>query len=238
VCWPQARQPERIKQVLDLVYFRKEMVDADLVASIRGPAQDPQASEVFYLVQQTQQPIVYLESLFSQLKVRLPGSRRAGGSCAGPLSDQMGRDWRAASPVERHITRVSSHRCGDGGCPPMRLSVTHAHQGDPPACDDLRTCLHSVALWCSCAARQPSLLHVRCARPCCRCCWGCVARAAPSGPPHAPKQIHKCISSATHCSHLHSITVSGAEHCTPAPPVLNTTACSHPSAGGRSLICR
>ncbi|KAI8464557.1 MAG: Alpha/Beta hydrolase protein [Monoraphidium minutum] len=46
----RARQPERIKEVLGMVYSNDASIDDDLVESIRVPATDPNASEVFYRI--------------------------------------------------------------------------------------------------------------------------------------------------------------------------------------------
>ncbi|GBF90099.1 metal-nicotianamine transporter [Raphidocelis subcapitata] len=47
----RARQPERIKEVLSMVYTNSQSsIDDDLVESIRVPATDPNAAEVFYRI--------------------------------------------------------------------------------------------------------------------------------------------------------------------------------------------
>lgn len=45
----RARQPERIKEVLAMVYADKTNLDDDLVESIAKPAEDPAAAETFFL---------------------------------------------------------------------------------------------------------------------------------------------------------------------------------------------
>ncbi|PNG99731.1 hypothetical protein TSOC_014486 [Tetrabaena socialis] len=67
----RTKQPERIREVLNMVYVDKQSVDADLVASIENPANDPAAPEVFYLVSNTVGPTVYVDSLLAQLRVPL-----------------------------------------------------------------------------------------------------------------------------------------------------------------------
>jgi hypothetical protein len=42
----RAKQPERIKEVLEMVYSSNDTIDQDLVDSIVVPASDPKAAEV------------------------------------------------------------------------------------------------------------------------------------------------------------------------------------------------
>eukprot|EP00798_Chlamydomonas_sp_ICE-L_P014777 gene14777-20827_t len=73
-CWfgfIQAKQPGRIKQVLELVYFNKDVIDDDLVDSIILPTNDPQASEVFFRINNFKGPPVTVNTLLSKLKVPL-----------------------------------------------------------------------------------------------------------------------------------------------------------------------
>mmetsp|Transcript_28195 Transcript_28195/g.71897 ORF Transcript_28195/g.71897 Transcript_28195/m.71897 type:complete len:372 (-) Transcript_28195:235-1350(-) len=67
----RAKQPARIKEVLDLVYVSKDSVDGDLVDSIVRPALDPAASEVFYRINHRTQPPVTVNKLLAGLQVPL-----------------------------------------------------------------------------------------------------------------------------------------------------------------------
>ncbi|MEW5306452.1 MAG: hypothetical protein WDW36_008915 [Sanguina aurantia] len=71
VAFERAKQPQQIKEVLSLVYVNKGQLDADLVASIVNPALDPQASEVFFLVNNSTKPPVTVNTLLSKLRVPL-----------------------------------------------------------------------------------------------------------------------------------------------------------------------
>lgn len=68
------KQPSRIAQVLRQVYpVDQRNVDDELVESIRFPAQDPNASEVFYrvIVRNGSGPEVYVDDLLEALRVPL-----------------------------------------------------------------------------------------------------------------------------------------------------------------------
>lgn len=68
------KQPARIKQVLQQVYpVNTEEVDDRLVESIRYPAQDPNAAEVFYRIikKSGNGPPVFIDDLLETLKVPL-----------------------------------------------------------------------------------------------------------------------------------------------------------------------
>ena len=68
------KQPARIKQVLQQVYpVNTEEVDDLLVESIRYPAQDPNAAEVFYRIikKSGNGPPVFIDDLLETLKVPL-----------------------------------------------------------------------------------------------------------------------------------------------------------------------
>lgn len=67
----RAKQPERIREVLELVYVDKAMIDDDLVDSIVQPALDPQASEVFFRINHRTKPPLTVNKLLSQLHVPL-----------------------------------------------------------------------------------------------------------------------------------------------------------------------
>lgn len=63
----RARQPERIREVLQMVYVDRDSIDEDLVDSIVRPALDPAASEVFFLVNNQRGPSLTVNSLLKQL---------------------------------------------------------------------------------------------------------------------------------------------------------------------------
>ncbi|EFJ51431.1 hypothetical protein VOLCADRAFT_103462 [Volvox carteri f. nagariensis] len=64
----RTKQPARIREVLQLVYVDHTSIDDDLVTSIETPAQDPAASEVFFLVSHsTRGPPRYVDDLLEQL---------------------------------------------------------------------------------------------------------------------------------------------------------------------------
>jgi pimeloyl-ACP methyl ester carboxylesterase len=67
-----AKQPIRIKQVLGLVYSTKDQLDADLVDSIEVPAQDPDAFNVFFRVNNRSEETVpmYVDDLLEPLAAR------------------------------------------------------------------------------------------------------------------------------------------------------------------------
>ncbi|KAG2494148.1 hypothetical protein HYH03_007784 [Edaphochlamys debaryana] len=68
----RTKQPERIREVLQMVYVDHTSIDDDLVTSIQAPAQDPAASDVFFLVSHsTRGPPRYVDSLLGRLKVPL-----------------------------------------------------------------------------------------------------------------------------------------------------------------------
>ncbi|KAG1657437.1 hypothetical protein FOA52_011717 [Chlamydomonas sp. UWO 241] len=58
-----AKQPQRIKQVLDFVYVNKDQLDADLVTSIQVPATDPAAADVFFRVNNQQGKPKYVDDM-------------------------------------------------------------------------------------------------------------------------------------------------------------------------------
>ena len=64
------KQPTRIEQVLRQVYPCDDSnVDADLIESIRFPAQDPNAAEVFYrVIKKNDGPPVFVDDLVKELK--------------------------------------------------------------------------------------------------------------------------------------------------------------------------
>lgn len=66
----RAKQPARIRQVLETVYLTKDNLDDDLVRSIELPAQDPNAAEVFTRVVNTTafEKRVTLNALFERMK--------------------------------------------------------------------------------------------------------------------------------------------------------------------------
>ncbi|GAX81269.1 hypothetical protein CEUSTIGMA_g8701.t1 [Chlamydomonas eustigma] len=63
-----AKQPLRIKQVLDLVYAFKDQIDEELVQSIVVPAMDPAASEVFFRVSDMRGEPVYVDDLLAAIQ--------------------------------------------------------------------------------------------------------------------------------------------------------------------------
>ncbi|KXZ44939.1 hypothetical protein GPECTOR_60g716 [Gonium pectorale] len=68
----RTKQPERIREVLQLVYVDHSSVDDDLVTSIENPAKDPAASDVFFLVSHsTRGPPRYVDGLLAKLRVPL-----------------------------------------------------------------------------------------------------------------------------------------------------------------------
>ncbi|GLI59726.1 hypothetical protein VaNZ11_001672 [Volvox africanus] len=68
----RTKQPARIREVLQMVYVDHSSIDDDLVTSIEAPAQDPAASEVFFLVSHsTKGPPRYVDELLERLKVPL-----------------------------------------------------------------------------------------------------------------------------------------------------------------------
>lgn len=70
VAFYRAKQPARIRQVLDSVYITKDNLDDDLVRSIELPAQDPNAAEVFSRVVNTTafEKRVSLNAIFEEMK--------------------------------------------------------------------------------------------------------------------------------------------------------------------------
>ncbi|KAG2449473.1 hypothetical protein HYH02_005618 [Chlamydomonas schloesseri] len=68
----RTKTPERIREVLQMVYVDHSSVDDDLVTSIENPAKDPAASEVFFLVSHsTRGPPRYVDGLLQRLQVPL-----------------------------------------------------------------------------------------------------------------------------------------------------------------------
>ena len=67
-----AKQPIRIKQVLALVYANKDQLDEDLVSSIEVPAQDPEAFNVFFRVNNRtgETEPTYVDDLLAPLAAR------------------------------------------------------------------------------------------------------------------------------------------------------------------------
>jgi pimeloyl-ACP methyl ester carboxylesterase len=64
----RAKQPERIKEVLEMVYSSTESIDDDLVDSIVVPATDPAAAEVFYRINSSKQPSLTVNELLKQMR--------------------------------------------------------------------------------------------------------------------------------------------------------------------------
>ncbi|GFH07571.1 AB hydrolase-1 domain-containing protein [Haematococcus lacustris] len=67
----RAKQPERIKEVLNMVYTNRDMVDDELVDSIVQPALDPLAAEVFFRINHRTAPPVTLNRLLTRLQAPL-----------------------------------------------------------------------------------------------------------------------------------------------------------------------
>ncbi|KAJ9510921.1 hypothetical protein QJQ45_027851 [Haematococcus lacustris] len=67
----RAKQPERIKEVLNMVYTNRDMVDDELVDSIVQPAMDPLAAEVFFRINHRTAPPVTLNRLLTRLQAPL-----------------------------------------------------------------------------------------------------------------------------------------------------------------------
>lgn len=64
----RAKQPERIKEVLQMVYSSSDTIDDDLVDSIVVPATDPAAAEVFYRINSSKQPSRTVNELLKQMR--------------------------------------------------------------------------------------------------------------------------------------------------------------------------
>ncbi|KAF5829848.1 Alpha/Beta hydrolase protein, partial [Dunaliella salina] len=67
----RAKQPARIREVLELVYTNKEQLDDDLVDSIVRPATDPAAADVFYRINHRTTPPLTINALLARLQAPL-----------------------------------------------------------------------------------------------------------------------------------------------------------------------
>lgn len=110
------KQPARIEQVLRQVYpVHPEEVDEDLIESIRYPAQDPNAAEVFYRVikKNGNGPPVFVDDLLATLKSPLLLLWGTQDPWIGPsAADKIQTLFPAASRVD-----INGGHCPHDECP-------------------------------------------------------------------------------------------------------------------------